>query len=314
MNISQESQIFEKIIQIVAPHSKLIRLWPLKGGLSAEMLAIEIEASAGQKKKFIIRQFDEAASEPKLHPLEYEFMVLKIAQSYGLTVPTPYHFDPSGKYLAGPYMILNYIEGEMDFCPVDLNKYLLALATELSKIHTPGEHDLSFLKKVSDVCLELERKRPSPTPPACAEARIRTTLTARGPQPQQNESTLLHGDFWPGNTLWLDGELTAVIDWEDAKWGDPLIDLANSRLEIAWIFGPEAMNTFTRYYQSRIALDYTNLPYWDLCAALRFIRIFADDLQRAAAFFTAYGRHDITPRTILDNYIVFINQAFAALS
>lgn len=314
MDISQESQIFEKIIQIVAPHSKLIRLWPLKGGLSAEMLAIEIEVPAGQKKRFIIRQFDEAASEPKLHPLEYEFMVLKIAQSYGLTVPTPYHFDPSGKYLAGPYMILNYIEGEMDFCPADLNKYLLALATQLSKIHTPVDQDLSFLKKVGNACIELGRKRPSLSPPAFAEDRIRETLAACGPQPQQNECTLLHGDFWPGNTLWLAGELTAVIDWEDAQLGDPLVDLANSRLEIAWIFGPEAMNLFTRHYQSLIALDYANLPFWDLCAALRFIRLFADDLPSAAAFFTAFGRHDITAQTILNNYTIFINQAFAAFA
>ncbi len=31
--------------------------------------------------------------------------------------------------------------------------------------------------------------------------------------------------------LWKDGQLVAVIDWEDAPLGDPLADVANSRLE-----------------------------------------------------------------------------------
>jgi len=29
------------------------------------------------------------------------------------------------------------------------------------------------------------------------------------------------------------------------------------------------MRTFTLHYQSQLALDFSALPYWDLCAALR---------------------------------------------
>jgi aminoglycoside phosphotransferase (APT) family kinase protein len=36
--------------------------------------------------------------------------------------------------------------------------------------------------------------------------------------------SLLHGDYWPDNTLWRDGRLVCVIDWEDAALGDPLAD------------------------------------------------------------------------------------------
>ena len=64
---------------------------------------------------------------------------------------------------------------------------------------------------------------------------------------------LLHGDFWPGNILWRYGQLVAVIDWEDAALGDPLADVANSRLEILWAFGIDAMQSFTHYYQSLTA-------------------------------------------------------------
>ena len=40
-------------------------------------------------------------------------------------------------------------------------------------------------------------------------------MLRRPPPPVQvNRPVLLHGDFWPGNILWRDGRLVAVIDWE----------------------------------------------------------------------------------------------------
>jgi hypothetical protein len=85
--------------------------------------------------------------------------------------------------------------------------------------------------------------------------------------------------------LWRDGELTAVIDWEDACLGDPLIDLAQSRSEIAWIFGPAAVELFTGHYRQQQPLNDEQLPYWDLCAALRQIRLVGADLAGYAAYF-----------------------------
>jgi aminoglycoside phosphotransferase (APT) family kinase protein len=41
--------------------------------------------------------------------------------------------------------------------------------------------------------------------------------------------------------LWRDGRIVAVIDWEEAAFGDPMADLANSWLEIVWHFGTAAM-------------------------------------------------------------------------
>jgi aminoglycoside phosphotransferase (APT) family kinase protein len=113
--------------------------------------------------------------------------------------------------------------------------------------------------------------------------------------------------------LWQEGKLLAVIDWEDAEWGDPLCDLAKSRSEIAWIFGIGAMNSFTRYYQSLMSLDETHLPYWDLCAALRFIRLFGQNLAEAGTFFIPFGRDDVNEQTIRANFGVFVGQAFGAL-
>jgi aminoglycoside phosphotransferase (APT) family kinase protein len=94
------------------------------------------------------------------------------------------------------------------------------------------------------------RERPVTVDESLDEGRIRDALEAVWPLPQRNPSALLHGDFWPGNTLWRDGQLMAIIDWEDAQFGDPLADVANSRLEILWAFGIDVMQRFTHQYHN----------------------------------------------------------------
>ena len=87
--------------------------------------------------------------------------------------------------------------------------------------------------------------------------------------PAVNPASLVHGDFWPGNLLWQRGALAAVIDWEDARTGDPLSDLGNARFEFFLEHGPEAMAALTDVYRAEVSLDFSGLAYWDLCAALR---------------------------------------------
>src|SRR5690606_12826754 len=158
---------------------------------------------------------------------------------------------PYGLDRSGGAVVLDYLPGEMSFTPHDLSCHLQQMANHLARIHQldVSQHDLSFLPQVGATCSELGRDRPLPTPNFPQEQAIRQTLAASKLPPSTNKPALLHGDFWPGNCLWRDGELTAVIDWEDACLGDPLIDLAQSRSEIAWIFGPEAVEIFTGHYR-----------------------------------------------------------------
>ena len=142
---------------------------------------------------------------------------------------------------------------------------------------------------------------------------MRNALNAALPRKTRNPSVLLHGDYWPGNILWQNDTLVAVIDWEDAALGDPLSDLAITRLDLRWIFGTAAMKTFTEKYLRQVKLDITDLPVWDLYAALRFIRLAGSDLPGWAAYFSAYGRSDITAETILHDYRDFIEYALRGI-
>ena len=151
--------------------------------------------------------------------------------------------------------------------------FMLQLAMQLSRIHGVdwAKLDVSFLPQHEKRVAERIGERPEQVDEAFEEGRIRDVLEGVWPLPQGNASVLLHGDFWPGNILWRNGQIVGVIDWEDAALGDPLADIANSRLELLWAFGVEAMQRFTDHYQSLADIDFANLPYWELYAALRRI-------------------------------------------
>ena len=310
MATSSEDQKFEKLVQKIAPKGRLIQTWRLEGGSSAAMTAFEIEHADGQTRRMIVRRPSDKSFKQNPHAAANEFKLLQITQSLGLATPTPYRLDESGRIFATPYLIIEYIDGKPEFAPSNLADYLFRLAVQLTKVHGVEctKLDLSFLPRKANRCPEMGRRGPAALDESLDD--IRDILDSISSLPQRNPSVMLHGDFWPGNVLWRKDRLVAVIDWEDASVGDALTDFAISRLDIGLIFGIDAMDCFTHHYKSALSLDYTNLPYWDLCAALRIARLAGTDLAKWAAFFRPFGRHDITEQTITENYRCFVTRAF----
>ena len=304
---------FEQVVQKFFPHGRLLRAWPLEGGVSVEMTVLEIaEApSGGQTNRWILRRTKGPRRESR--SIEDEFRLLEIMHTVGLASPVPLALDWSGEIFAVPYMLMAYVEGQADFVPAQPVDYAMQMAEELARIHAVDGRrpDLSFLPGLDE-----ERAMQQPLAHvngSLDEGRIRETLAAATPFPRQNAPALLHGDYWPGNILWQAGRLAAVIDWEDAELGDPLADLAISRLDLLWIYGREAMQAFTRQYLAKTAIDPRSLPYWDLYAALRLVRLAGADLKGWAAFFEPYGRKDITEQSIRIFYRSFVAEALEKL-
>ena len=93
---------------------------------------------------------------------------------------------------------------------------------------------------------------------------IRSLLAERTMQ-NCNEICLLHGDYWPGNLMVDNRRIVAVLDWEDAKVGDPLADLACAGVELACDGGRFAVDRFTdRYCESRPGVSLDDLAIWDM--------------------------------------------------
>ena len=285
----------ERLAREIDPGASLLRSWPLAGGISAQMTAFEIAGADGRARKLILREHGGEASAPD------EYRLLRDLRAAGLAVPTPVLLDRSGSCL-----VLDYIDGAPDYAPADPGECVRILAARLANIHRVDPAGLGFLPRQE---LDLAKRFPAARDEPTDRAGIRAILDAAWPLPSANAPALLHGDFWPGNVLWRDGRLVAVIDWEDAALGDPLDDLAIGRLDIMIIYGADAMAAFTRHYVDVMGIDIATLPYWDICAALRA----PIDMAEWAGDWPELGRDDITAATMCAGHGRFVAQALAKL-
>ena len=210
-----------------------------------------------------------------------EFHLLERLHAAGLAVPRPILFDPADGADAHAVVVLEWIDGTPRFDPFDAAA-LAEYAHMLARVHRSS---------IDTRGIELPPPRGLPSPPSeppdetIEETRSRRLLE-RHPPTAPNPSTLLHGDYWPGNVLWRNERVDAVIDWEDFGYGDPLADLASARLELCWAMGEAALREFTRAYLDHHPIGTRDLAFWDIAATLHFshqlpsIATSGDDLER----------------------------------
>lgn len=192
-----------------------------------------------------------------------EFRLLEILHEAGLPVPDALHLSETHQ---PPFLITSFAEGSTDIGDKPIPEFCHALADILHDIHSTdlSKCDLRFLPDIKSA-IAGQRDARSPE-----QRQIQAAIQRARPRIYCNKPVLLHGDFWPGNLLWKDGALSAIIDWEDATLGDPLADLGKSRLEILWAFGAAAMQAYTaRYMQLNGTLNAAALPFWELWGAFR---------------------------------------------
>jgi aminoglycoside phosphotransferase (APT) family kinase protein len=268
MNAARD-EAFQQIARRIDPRGTLTRAWPLTGGVSAQVTALEIARPDGLPLRAIVRQHGPADLQHNPHIAADEFRLLSLLRERGLAVPNPYHYDESGALLPGPYIAIEFVDGAAELPPGDNS--VRQMAAQLARIHAIDGADsrLAFLPRLADGAAAVLAARGDPSTEPKDARRIRGALAGVWPIPERNRLALLHGDFWPGNMLWRAGQLAAVIDWEDASVGDTLADLANSRLELMWALGRDAMELFTREYLAVAAIDTRYLPDWELYAALK---------------------------------------------
>ena len=155
--------MFEHVVQRFEPQSKLLRTWELKGGVSAQVTAIEIERPDGCTQKMIVRQHGEVDSKHNPHIAADEFKLLQLLHSVGLAVPEPYYLDQSGEIFPTPYVVIEYIEGETIFGTHAIADFIPQLAMQLQRIHEDDRSnlDVSFLPRHAEKVAEKIGERPA---------------------------------------------------------------------------------------------------------------------------------------------------------
>jgi len=293
------------VINQIAPGVNLRKTWPLKGGISSRMTAFEVEQD-GISESGILREPGEWAFRQNPNVAAHEFMLLEGMRTHGVPVPAPLALD--GQARPPRFLVLSYIEGEPDYATKRANPNAKISAETLAAIHRAPRENFPGLPDQNERWQKIVFGEKKPMDSRQDEPRIRKVLKKKWPQ-RFNKPVVQHGDFWPGNIIWAYGEIAAVIDWEDAGIGDPLYDLAVSRLDWLWSFGKRPMETFTEAYFEANAVDPKLLPFWDLCAALRPI----DNFTEWASIWPEVGRPDITEAHMRADHKWFVKQALKRL-
>ncbi len=246
----------------VIPGARLLDARRLTGGVSAIVHALDLEPRDGPPQTVVVRQLrSHAWGAPGDDPVGREFAVTSAAVRAGIPVPEPLVAEPGGDAGTGPFLAMAFAQGTTDIPPDRLETRLAVMARTLASIHAVPTEDLPDLPLRMDPRPEVFAFL-TPDRQALAD-----WLTACPDTACHQPPRLLHGDFWPGNLLWVDDALNAVLDWEDAAVGDPLSDIACTMLELTYLFGTAAAAAFAEAYRQHAPLDDARLPLWQVYVA-----------------------------------------------
>ncbi|MDF1998116.1 aminoglycoside phosphotransferase family protein [Peribacillus frigoritolerans] len=192
---------FEQLVKKLDQGNKLIRAWELMGGISANVTGLEILQSSGRIVKMIVRQHGDNDLKRNPNIASFEHKLLGILKAAGLPVPMPYYFEQSCEIFSKPCILIEFIEGQSEFTPSNLNDHILQLAINLAKIHRVNCADLSlsFMPKLENTYVEmLNNKDRVILDETLNLSLIRDLLKSSMPLPSMNKEVILHGDYWPG--------------------------------------------------------------------------------------------------------------------
>jgi aminoglycoside phosphotransferase (APT) family kinase protein len=228
-----------------------------------------------------------------------EFAVLKAVFNSGATVPQPLFACADPGVIGTPFFVMRRLPGTSQgrFITTDpalqpaLPRLAERLGAELARIQTirPPRAGLDFLEeagteeRIAGFRAYLDT-HPQPRP--VLEWGLRWLETHL---PETLPPVLCHRDFRTGNYL-LDGaELTGILDWEFAGWGDPDEDIGWFCCK-GWRFarldreagGIAAREHFYRGYEmaSGRRLDPARIFFWEVFANIRWAVIALQQADR----------------------------------
>ena len=246
---------------------------PLPGSFSNETTLLGYETAVGPEQ-VVVRRYAVFGDYDRGEKAEREFKTLVLCQQHRIPAPMPLLLDRSGALLGSPGIVTSFVPGQQLIQPTDEASWVKELGQTLAKIHTIPltDNELRFLLDGNNEVVWFLRNEKSKES-MCEHPDGRSTWQAVHdllPTIQPVPPALMHIDYWLGNILWQEGRITAVLDWEEASFGDPGYDVAYLRLELAMLGGEPLADAFLAAYELEYGRPVVNLAFWELAAAARF--------------------------------------------
>jgi aminoglycoside phosphotransferase (APT) family kinase protein len=283
------------ICAAIQPGGRVGTVRRLRGGISSGMHAVDLVGPSGEHHWVVVRRYGTWRLEHHPRVAEQEWATLTALARVGAPTPRPIWLDASGTVFGCPTIVTSRVPGRGLLAPRDLDSWVRQLAEALARIHAAplSEAELALLV---DQRTELDRVLAPAETPASLEDKplgqeVWAGLRRFWPQIEPTAPSLVHGDFWPGNTLWRYGRITGVIDWEQVRSGDPTQDVGCCRLDLTLLFGPEAADLFLRTYLDVSTRKIGRIWFWELYVATWAI----ENVEHWVEGYHDLGRTDVAP-------------------
>jgi aminoglycoside phosphotransferase (APT) family kinase protein len=218
-------------------------------GHSAEMMMLNVVTRHGDqdtRQDVVLRLRPKPPALLEPYDLTRQFTILRALENTTVHAPRALWLEETGDVLGRPFFAMERASGQVyemespaDVADQTVVRMCQSLVEQLAAIHSVDlkQTRLDALDSGSDHLdreldhwvAEMNRVKRDSLP---ALERLHRALCASKPEPCPKVA-LVHGDAKPGNFAFIDGEVSAVFDWEMTTVGDPLTDIG--WLEMLWM-------------------------------------------------------------------------------
>lgn len=219
--------------------ARIIDTEVLHDGLNAS-IGLSTEA---EERAYVLRRPNKLRHTGLFNDLEREYRLLQRLEGTTIRAPAPVLFCDDESVLGSRFIVTTFLDGETVPLGSDLperfrnarSRRELAdrLVETLAAIHSLDvgrfEDACERISPREQVDRAIERLDRARSVTGRVLPRLRSVAEwLRRHAPMDSRTTLVHGDFRPGNVLFAGTdrpEITGVLDWETAMLGDPLTEL-----------------------------------------------------------------------------------------
>jgi aminoglycoside phosphotransferase (APT) family kinase protein len=284
-DILPSQETIQRVLGTLEPGSTLIKLDVLPGSFSNYTHLVDAKTAQGSDFRLVIRRYKVFGNYDRGEKARREFKTFELLTQHGVPAPRPLLLDETGDILEIPGIVTSFVSGESVEQPTDPQKWARTLAVTLAKIHSIpcGAETQKFLL---DADSEVSWFIRSEFPPDYMQKhpngeKVWQVVRELYPKRQVVQPGLVHVDYWQGNILWLGDQISAVLDWEEAAFGDSAYDVAYCRLDIVMGGNGHVVDEFLRTYEAEMGRPTANLGLWELAAAVRPMFGWGDEIYES---------------------------------
>lgn len=253
-----------RVCEVIGADS-LVHKRRIESGLSCTM---DVLSEGGNR--LVLRRYGPWYDERDEDAAARETRALELLQRSNIPAPAPIWIDTDGVF-EEQAVVTSFVEGDPDLTPSNPFDWADQLANTLSRIHDirldDGDRELFPPGAGEDerrILEDLEQVLEHPL----GEDLLRHRLLLDDRRVEAGH-VFSHTDYWPGNTLWDEGKLVAVVDWEAPATNERAMDVAYCSIDIRYQGMDKVADRFIATYEEAIGESIPNLDYWEAVALCR---------------------------------------------